>query len=85
MSGYRETAYGQAMMTAGMVIQISRACMRGDLDNCGCVKQLDHVVRFYILFFLLANALCLFIINYNNIVVKNYKNKEHLLRHLKTS
>ncbi|CAG5127335.1 unnamed protein product, partial [Candidula unifasciata] len=38
----RETAYIYAISSAGIMYSITRACAKGELDNCGCDGKVPH-------------------------------------------
>nr|ADF31343.1 WNT10 [Perionyx excavatus] len=40
--GYRESSFTHAILAAGMVAQISRACAYGNLRSCGCRAEVDQ-------------------------------------------
>lgn len=38
----RETAYIYAISSAGIMFSVTRACAKGELDNCGCDGKSAH-------------------------------------------
>jgi wnt family len=41
LEGYRESAFYNALLAAGIMTQISRACAQGNLRTCGCRPEVD--------------------------------------------
>lgn len=46
VSGYKESAFGHAIASAGVAFSVSKACSQGNLLSCGCGFQYDDQVNF---------------------------------------